>query len=211
MEFKEYLLDHKKDLFRSQTFTYDPFKMLRDEARAESDQQGVVIIADSMEEAFIKAASELNVDISRLEYKILEKGSSGVFGLGKSRFKIHFSVYTSHDVIDEGSEVFEFGESSGELQLNMDGKAAVDINREGIFIIIYPPRGEGHPVSAEAAMHTVREKEITDFPEEIVKLAVSRRDGKPYKIGDWKPNAAQDGKVFLEISDDQMKGYIRII
>ena len=101
VNFKDYLKKNKDKVFENaeidtefnEDLGYDPFEKLEKEIIKENIQtvtedSGIIITADSMEEAFVKASNSLDTDISNLDYQIVESGSKGLFGFGKKQYKI---------------------------------------------------------------------------------------------------------------------------
>jgi len=60
-------------------------KTLKDEDIAENE---VEVYADSVKQALELASRDLGVDISELDYQILEKGTSGLLGIGRQPYKV---------------------------------------------------------------------------------------------------------------------------
>ena len=47
------------------------------------DEDAVEVYADSVKQALDLASRDLGVDVTMLDYEILEKGARGVFGIGR--------------------------------------------------------------------------------------------------------------------------------
>jgi len=172
-----------------------------------------LVEAPSMEEAFQKASGQLGIDVSKLQYTIIEYGSKGMFGIGAKNYKIIFSP-AKRKKRDYGvggkEEEFLFDDSAVQVA-DMDGTAEVYVSREGKFLIIHPPKGTGRAVVEKEVDELLQAKNITEYDKNIVKILIKKKDSKPFRVGDWTPNPKNDGKLFVEISDDRMKGYLRII
>ena len=54
----------------------------------ENGDNSLEVYADSVKQALELAAKELNVDISALDYEIVEKGTKGFFGIGRLPYRV---------------------------------------------------------------------------------------------------------------------------
>lgn len=217
MDFKTYLGRRKRDLFDSPPTRANLLDLL--EAKYKAPGSGgtlrpgeVLVEAESMEEAFRQAAEQLGTDISKLSYRVVEQGGGGIFGVGKKKFQIAFSEYGSSGSGGRqmASRDIDFGDI-GAVPANRDGYAELQVTKGGKFLVVFPPLGEGTPISEEAVNNLLKEKGVVDADLSMVRALVKKKDGRPFKLGEWVPNFKNDGKVYFEMSDDRMKGFVRII
>ncbi len=216
MDFKEYLSRKKRDLFETPPTRASLLDLL--EAKFQAPGSGgalrpgeVLIEAESMEAAFQLAADKLGTDISKLSYRVVEQGGGGLFGVGKKKYQIAFSQYGSSGSGGRhvASRDIDFGDIS--IPSNRDGFVELSVTKAGKFIIVQPPLGEGQPATEEMLEKMLQEKGVLDVDGAMVKALIRKKDGRPFKIGEWVPNFKNDGKVFFEMSDDRMKGFVRLI
>ena len=59
-----------------------------DQGSRDSADNSVEVYADSVKQALELAAAELNIDVSALDYEIVEKGTSGFFGIGRQPYRV---------------------------------------------------------------------------------------------------------------------------
>jgi len=174
----------------------------------------LIITADDMESGFEIASRNLGVDISKLQYRVIENGSKGIFGIAARPYKIAFSIMDSDISLEDALEaqsdelVMDFGE---EVSPDADGFAELYVSKKGKFLIIHPPRGEGEKCTLQQAKTMLQEKEITDVDDATIQMLIDRNDAEPYRIGEWVENKVNDGKLFIDVADDKMKAYLRIV
>lgn len=176
----------------------------------------VEVLADSVRQALDLAARELGVDVSYLDYEILEKGSSGFFGLGRLPYRV--LVIPS----ERGREAVELAELERKLHKdhiaeidvvrskNADGSFKVRVLKSGIWLTVEPPRGSGLKVDLTAVQNRLYGMRITPDDDTVVEQAVKKASGKPVKIGRWMHNAENDSAMSVEVTEDEMRAYVHI-
>ncbi|MDH5718356.1 MAG: FapA family protein [Spirochaetia bacterium] len=184
------------------------------------DFDEVEVYADSVEQALNIGAYELGVPISDLDYDIIEKGNSGIFGLGrlpyKVRIKVLKSVYDSRwsdleDLNISLSPTLKEGEQAETTgPVSRDGKFLVKIYKTGNHVTIFPPEGTGKPASLPLVLAKIRKLGIKNFDQKKIEKAVEKSEGKPVKIGEWVPKPDADSTMAVELSTDEMKAFVTI-
>ncbi len=66
----------------------DFLKNFDNESEDVSQNNEVEVFADSVKQGLALASRELNLDISLLDYEILEKGTGGFLGIGRKPYHI---------------------------------------------------------------------------------------------------------------------------
>ncbi|MBN8218888.1 MAG: FapA family protein [Spirochaetes bacterium] len=217
MNFREYLLQHKDELLPPSSRRGNALDLLEGKYRGGGDAAALrpgetLVEAESLEAAFHQASGKLGADISKLSYRILEQGRRGVFGLASKPFRIAFTARGARAPVGT-AEVEAAGDSmlAEAIPMDRDGHAEVRITREGKYLVLHPPTGTGMPVHESKVQELLEHRGLPRMEDALLKALLKRKDVKPFKLGDWKPNLKNDGKVFFEMSDDRMKGFIRII
>ncbi|MGC8765296.1 MAG: FapA family protein [Brevinematia bacterium] len=171
-----------------------------------SENTEIEVLAFTIEEALRKASEALNVSMVNLEYEILERGKNGFFGIGKKPLRVLVRVASTEKVMEEllGSEEAPI---FGAPVVNQDGMCKIVVKRDGIFLKITAPRGNGKPVDIKTVQSHLIAREISKYNEAIVKREVENPSEKYVKIGDYTPSM-YDSKIQLQISPDEMKAYV---
>ncbi len=169
----------------------------------------IEIYAFSIEEALQTAAEELMTSIVNLHYEILEKGSSGILGIGKKPYRI---------LIKKVGDIGESGPDEGlgldfsmpsEIIANLDGTFKLLVKKEGVMLKVNPPKGSGKPVNYEMVEQKVMKKELPQFDSNAIKREIQRTSGKWVKISDYIPSP-YDSTFQIQVSPDEMKAFITI-
>ncbi len=216
MDFKEYLSQNKLNLVNLKEF--DNLRALfetkygKDKLISIDQSSRLEVVADSIESASEVASKQLGVDISRLDYEIIERGSKGLFGMKSKPFKFIFHSKGAEDF--SGSEWGSENFSDFDMQKkskNFNGKIEIVVTRQGKYIAVHPPKGKGKKVTEAMMLQKLSQKGIENADLRMLKLILKKSKGKLEKIGDWSFDPLKDGKVYLEVSSNRMQAFIRII
>jgi len=166
----------------------------------------------SIEEGLETASRKLKANIADLEYEILEKGSSGFFGIGRRPYRILIKR-SIPKIPDELMEVTKLTKKAPEEMIpqDVDGSFKIRVTKNGIFLIVNPPKGKGRKVSVQEVQNALYTRQIVDVDPKLIQNIVEKAKGEPVKIGEWQPNPEYDGKMSLEVSEDEMKVYLTLI
>ncbi len=173
-------------------------------------QNQIEIEAYSIEEGLAQAAKTLDVNISDLEYDIIEHGRKKLFG--KRPYKLQIKLAEGFDVF-AGEKVAEKVEEGGSelLKKEVDGSFRVKISRIGVMLKVVAPRGRGQKVRVEDVLSAISAKGVADFDKSKVAKIVRESSGEYIKIGDYVPDERSDSRVVIEVSEDQMKALMTVI
>ncbi len=167
----------------------------------------VKIEAESLDDALRAAAQILMTTPAKIEFKVLEAG--GKIGLFKKRQKKWKIVAWRKDLEEEEIE----GPTEEAITVtDLDGTFKLRITKKGIFLIVYPPVGNGSPVTEDQVYQELISRGIyKQVDPQLVAQAVQEMSGSPVKIGEWVPNPEWDSRAVVELSDDEMQAYLTII
>ncbi len=194
----------------------DIFLELEDGDTSAYDDNSVEVFADSVKQALELASRELNIDVSNLDYEVVEKGTKGIFGIGRQPYRIIITplAETSHDT-ESDIEDLEMKLGGSHLpgvnlsdRKDADGSFSVRVTKTGVWLTVNPPRGSGARVSPEMVENKCIELRIINYNRPDAGKAVKKANGKPVKIGDWLPNPVYDGSMRVEVSEDEMKAFV---
>jgi len=123
----------------------------------------------TLEAAVNEAVALLDTSIRRLEYEIIERGSSGFMGAGKKdwvirayeRAQVKKKKSAQQDVVDEDAE---------KVQIIQDKDGDVFIQRwtDGVYMKVIPPVGNGKKVSVSSAIQSLHAKNVEEFDNSTV-------------------------------------------
>jgi uncharacterized protein (DUF342 family) len=165
----------------------------------------------TLEAAVNEAAALLDTNIRRLEYEILERGSSGFLGTGKKDWVIRAyerdlvkKVKAAEKQLEE-----EIADSRPVIE-DRDGDAFVQLWKEGVFLKVTPPTGNGRKVYQTAAIQAIYNRSISDFDADMVEKVVDEAGGEYVKIAEYKNDPLNDSLASVEVDDPEMKVYITV-
>lgn len=186
----------------------------------DEDQPGddaIEVFADSLKQALDMAAREMKIDVSHLDYQILEKGASGFLGIGRKPYRVLIQPHegsSEHTDLDEIEKKLSRDHVPGidmPQKKHIDGAFKVRVTKSGIWLKVEPPRGKGKRVALVDVNNKLYSMRITNFEAAIVEKEVVKQSGKPVKIGQWLPNPDFDGSMRVEITEDEMRAYVHFV
>ncbi len=185
-----------------------------DDSEDFQDDSGVEVYADSVRQALELAAKNLNVDITMLDYEILEKGTRGFFGIGRQPYRIlvmPVEADEEHSDLD-AIEKKLVGEYHPQLTVkepkDLDSQFIIRVTKSGIWLIVTPPKGKGKKVDLMEVSNKLYSMRISNPDVHLVEKAVNNPTGEPVKLGEWSPNSDFDSSMRVEITDDEMAAYV---
>jgi uncharacterized protein len=176
-----------------------------------SAENAIEVYADSVHQALELAANELGIDVTLLDYQIIEKGTRGFMGIG--RLPYHVLVTPLVDAKESGDLAALERKLSREhaavaLKADEDGSFRVRVVKSGIYLTVFPAKGKGAAVSLNDVNNKLYSMKITATEPARLEKEISRASGKPVKIGSWTANPEFDGSMSIEVTDDEMKVYV---
>jgi hypothetical protein len=192
---------------------------LKDLLHAITDEEGieeeVEVYADSIRQALDLASKSLSVDVSQLDYEILEKGTNGFFGIGRTPYKILVRpLMSSKDMEDLAQIDQKLSAHAEELHrepVHVDGKFSLRVTKSGVLLTIHPPKGDGRPVVLAEITAKASSLRISNADLRIVDKEVKNPTGKPVRVGAWIQNVEYDGSMRVEVASDETKAFVHFV
>lgn len=179
----------------------------------------VIVVADSVKQALRLAAAEMQKDPLQLDYKILNRGGSQLFGLRKLPYRVHvfkakedtrFSDLEDMNVSLTGAMAQAAMDEDAPIAINADGKILVRIYRTGVYVTVRPPVGEGQAVTMPQALEKLRLAGVTTYDKGRLENEIRAKSGKQIKIAEWTPRPDADSQLQVEISADHMRATLQM-
>lgn len=194
----------------------DMLLSLADEDEASGNE--IEVFADSVRQALEMAARELKVDISTLDYSILEKGTQGFLGVGRQPYRVLVKPSKTEDAYRDLDEIEKkiLKTSPTDLELRnadrySDGKVKIRVTKSGIWLTIIKPTGGGRPADVNDVNNRLYSLRISNVNVKKIEKEIDKPSEKPVKIGDWIPNPEYDGTLTVEITEDEMKAFVHFV
>ena len=166
----------------------------------------------TLDAAVNEAATLLDTTIRRLEYEIIERGSSGFMGAGRKDWLIrayeHKRVKKTKLAEEEFSDEID---SDIPVIINKDGDAFVQRWPSGVFLKITPPVGNGKRATHMQAVHALAAKDINDVDSSMIEKLIDEASGIYVLVADYKHNPPNDSMAMVEVDDSEMHVYISVL
>jgi uncharacterized protein len=186
----------------------------------ENPQDEVEVFADSVKQALELAARELRVDISSLDYDILEKGTKGVLGMGRQPYRVlvrqlkteHEEKYTDLEELDQKfARPSDTDQDLRPAEKIQEGKYKIRVTRSGVWLTVTPASSGRRMVETSDIQNRLLAMRIANADLKKLEKEVRAPSNKPIKIGDWAPNPEYDGTLTVEMSEDEMKVFVHFV
>jgi uncharacterized protein (DUF342 family) len=166
----------------------------------------------TLEAAVNEAATLLDTSIRRLEYEILERGSSGFMGAGKKdwvirayeRVQVKKTKQEKETLIDEDTE-------NVQVIVDKDGDSFVQRWHDGVYLKVTPPEGNGKKLFMAYAIQELHNKNVEEFDHDMIETLVNEASGMYVKVADYNHNPANDSMASIEVDDLEMKVFVTVI
>lgn len=187
--------------------------MNMDVSEDQGEDNAIEVFADSVRQALELAAKDLNIDVTMLDYEILEKGTRGILGFGRLPYRVlvmPLATSAEHGDLAELEHKLTRDHRIGDVHFkdpDADGTFKIRVNKSGIWLTAFPPRGKGSTVNAEDIKNKLYSMKITLTDPAKIDKEAARSSGKPVKLAPWTPNPEYDGSISIEMTEDEMKIY----
>lgn len=94
---------------------------------------------------------------------------------------------------------------------DLDGVRVLEYLSDGLYLTVFPPKGQGNAITAEAIFSELDAQGVREYEKEVILQTVAGMSGMPVKIADAKSIKPVPGQVIAHVSQDAMEAYIRII
>ena len=181
--------------------------------RLEQDRNARIVLATgaTLEDAVSQAAIMLDLPVRKLEYEVTARGSKGVFGQGKKTWEI--KAYERLVILKAELEGLDYGEdeyNADNLNVDADGDVFLNLNPEGAFLKVIPPKGKGRKAPDTEAFKLLQARHVNDYDAELVSTVVREAGSEYVRVGDFEHRPVNDSMVTLDITDAELKAYITV-
>ncbi|MDR2768800.1 MAG: FapA family protein [Treponema sp.] len=181
-------------------------RLERDRAIHSIDAEGA-----TLEDAVGVASTLLNLPIRNIEYEVVTRGFSGVFGAGAKSWKIRaYERVTVETIEEEKTAAAVEAAAAAKAQLDKDGEACVQLLHDGVYLKVTPPVGRGRRAAPAGVIQLIAARGAGDYNQEAVARIIREESGVYVRIGDFERIPTNDTMVSVDITADEMKAYITV-
>lgn len=180
----------------------------------EEDQTRVFIetSAAKLEDALSNAAVQLGVSVRDIDYEVIQRGTTSFLSMNKRDWVIR--AYESKKkkgkaAAGKASSDTTSGEAESLSRIeNRNGEAYVFCASDGVYVKVVPPAGNGENATVKDAMDKLRERNITNISEELLRPLVKNPKSEYIKVGLYRHDPGNDAMMSVDITDQDMKAYL---
>lgn len=191
---------------------------LKELDRKETEE--VEVIGETIEDCLRLASEYFNRKIHELDYRVIKRGKKKLFF--SEPFHIRVSIIPEDDILNELESLDEaLTGGSGKLTSkelrdiiepkDKDGYATVKIYRQGVFLIVVPPVGNGKKVKLDDVAKKLSYRGISQVEQSRIKSIVEKATGSSELISNQKPRPNMEASMLTDISSDQMRANVTLI
>ncbi|TGK09866.1 DUF342 domain-containing protein [Leptospira fletcheri] len=180
----------------------------------------VEVLAETLEKCLQLAASHLRRKVHEIDYIVIKRGKKKLFG--SEPWHIRASLIPEDNFLDELSELDKkLTGGSGKLvskdlkeflqPKDRDGRALVQILRNGAYLTVFPPAGEGRAVELVEVSKKLSYRGVGQLDEDQIRKLVKEAKGEPIFISNAKPRPGMEGKLVLDIAPDRMRAKVTFV
>ncbi len=190
---------------------------MKTEIEKTKQMKSVQVSGKNLDDALKQASLELGLPLRVLEYEILDRGKSGILGIKASPWRIiayesitdqmESEVMSLEDELDLKS----YEQEDVPMTTDTNGRFAVRLGSDGAWAKVYPAVGEGIPIVIEDVVGKLQGRGIMEPDMDIIAVVVQKADIMWVKVGDFIYNPANDALSSLEVIEEGMKAYIKVM
>ncbi len=175
-------------------------------------KKSLVVEGRSVEEALADAAIQLGVPLKNLEFEVIEKGTPGVLGAGRKPWRVRAYPTVSKRKVEMpqvNAAADDFADAAPVVEVkDVDGECFVRLAPDGALLKIIPPQGRGKRISDRQAFDKLQSRAVNTFDEGLVREVVKQASSDYVRVGEFISNPANDALITVDITDQEMKGFV---
>ncbi|MDR0444457.1 MAG: FapA family protein [Treponema sp.] len=168
-------------------------------------------VGPTLEAAVNEAAALLDTHVKWLEYEIIERGFGGFLGAGQKDWLIRAYERTrvSKTKLEEQMLADEAASDVPIIE-DKDGQAFAQRWRDGIYLKVTPPSGNGRKAHKALAMQALNHKDAANIDSDIVDNLLHEAGSIYVKVADFEHRFENDSMASVEVADGEMKVYMTV-
>ncbi len=169
----------------------------------------VTVVGDTLQDALSEAGTLLDLPVRHIEYEVLEQGFAGFLGQGKKEWKLKaYGMVSEQNTATRTGGVNAEEENAAAVIIHKDGEVFVRLSTDGAMLKVTPPEGRGMKAVEGTAMDMLKQRNVKQIDEKLVRTIVSAASSEYVKVGIFERNYSHDTSMRLEVSDNDMKALL---
>jgi uncharacterized protein (DUF342 family) len=185
-------------------------ELMRRYLEEDGSRKYLVVEGKSLESALADAAMQLSAPLSRIEYEVLEKGSTGVLGVGAKPWRLKSYVAAKKQEVELPAEILPDTSISDAIPISKDkdGDCFVRLSADGALLKVVAAQGHGRKPTERMAFDRLESRAVRNYDAGLVREAVRQAAGEYVKVGEYISNPSNDALLTVDITDQEMKAYV---
>lgn len=94
---------------------------------------------------------------------------------------------------------------------HFDGVKVLEFLEDGIYLTVYPPQGDGSPITLPLVLKELEEREVEGYDLELLKKVIDEANGRSTKIAEVVVREPVKGMAKVKVSQDKMVAWLTLI
>ncbi len=179
-------------------------------------QDKVEVVGFSIASCLNRAAQHWNIELTALDYTILERGKQSLFRTKPYRLQVHllpeeerFADLEEFSVsLGVGHRLLNKDLAGMDAVQDIDGRVIVRNYFRGVFLRVFPPKNNGKAMQREDVAKALYQAGVDKFDEMSVTECMNEATGEAVRIGHFTHQSENDATCRVEISPDHMKAFV---
>lgn len=190
---------------------------MKTEIEKTKQMKSVQVSGRNLDDALKQASLELGLPLRVIEYEILDRGKTGILGIKASPCRIiaYESITDQMESevksLEDELDLKSYEQEDVPMTTDTNGRFAVRLGSDGAWAKVYPAVGEGMSIVIEDVVGKLQDRGIMEPDMDIIAVVVQQADIMWVKVGDFIYNPANDALSSLEVTEEGMKAYIKVM
>ncbi|MBN2652324.1 MAG: FapA family protein [Spirochaetales bacterium] len=180
---------------------------MKQQAEVDKKKQETQVSGTTLENALNNASMELGLPIKHINYEILQKGNSGVLGIGKKEWLIiAYASVASKKVSAMSEDSFDVpGMEDIQIEEDVNARFFIRLNDGIAKLKVEAPKGAGKELEQKLVEDALLQRGVNSFKKDKVKSLIRNSDGKYHEVGSYIHNTPADTLLDITMDSEDMK------
>lgn len=178
-------------------------------AQSDKDSKTIELTVNTISEGLKQGSIALAVPIRRLDFEVIEKGSTGFMRLLRPK-KFKLLIYESDRNLTDDSIQKDETDDESDSMVPQNGEVFTQIRKDGLYLKITPAVNGGAAAYYDMALNLVSLKSPISLNKAKIRELVKSPSNTYVKVGEVEDKFYNNVTIEVTKTDDESKGYIKM-